>query len=107
MTFNKFQKMSARTINKDLSGEEVELHALHEIAGEVGEIHSIYQKVYQGHDFDEENLKEEIGDLLWGIAELCTSRGYSLEEIAQFNVDKLLGRYPNGFDPERSKNRKV
>ena len=29
----------------------------------------------------------------------------SLDDIAQRNVDKLRKRYPEGFDPERSRNR--
>ena len=47
-------------------------------------------------------MAEEGGDLLWYIAELASGLGITLEELAQRNVDKLKGRYPDGFDPERS-----
>lgn len=41
MTFNEYQELSKRTINKDLRNYEKELHSLHGMVGEIGEIHSI------------------------------------------------------------------
>lgn len=102
MTINEYQELAARTINRELAVEDVKAHALHLIAAECGEIHSIYQKLYQGHAFMVENLMKEVGDLLWGIAELCTYYGFSLERVAEMNVEKLKARYPNGFEAERS-----
>lgn len=52
------------------------------------------------------DLSLEIGDLLWGISELCTAHGWALDDIAQANVDKLKRRYyPDGFSADRSLNR--
>lgn len=82
------------------------MHALHGMSGEVGEIHSIYQKSYQGHVIDQAHLKKEIGDLLWFIAEYCTAMGWTLEDVAQTNIDKLLARFPNGFEVDKSLHRK-
>ncbi len=106
MEMDVYMRRAARTINPKLDAAEVEMHALHGMCGEVGEIHSIYQKVYQGHDFSDEHLKKEIGDLMWMIAELCTARDYSLDDICQMNIDKLFARYPDGFDAEHSLHRK-
>lgn len=106
MTMTKYQELAARTMNKKLMPIEQEFHALHGMAGEIGEIHSLYQKVYQGHALDDDHLRKEVGDLLWFIAELCSSKVWDLGEIAQINVDKLLARYPDGFEAERSLNRK-
>ena len=103
---NEYQKLAARTINEDLHPKCIELHALHGMVGEIGEIHSIYQKAYQGHDLDIDEMKKELGDLLWFIAEYCTILGWELEDIMQMNIDKLKKRYPNGFDEELSVNRK-
>lgn len=102
MTLTEYQKLAARTISRDWEADDIELHALHEIASECGEIHGLYQKLYQGHGFAEVELIKEIGDLLWGIAELCTARGISLDAVAKQNIEKLHKRYPNGFDPEKS-----
>lgn len=105
MFLNEYQEQAARTINKELPPEGMERHALHLMAAECGEIHGLFQKTYQGHGFESEHLKKEVGDLLWGIAELCTANGWKLEEVARMNIDKLRARYPEGFSSERSLNR--
>ena len=107
LTFSEYQQLAARTINQNLTDEKVELHALHEMASEVGEIHGIYQKIYQGHEPDDMELCLEVGDLLWGIAELCTAHGWSMEDVAAKNIQKLKKRYPDGFNAERSLHREV
>ena len=104
---NEYQELAARTINTKLSSYATEMHALHGMVGEIGEIHSIYQKTYQGHPFDEEELKKELGDLLWFIAEYCTACNFTLEDVAKTNIEKLKARYPEGFSTERSVNRTV
>lgn len=105
MEMDEYQILAARTINRNLTKEEILRHSLFEMCGELGEIHSIYQKVYQGHQIKVEDLKLEVGDLLWGIAEFCTVNGWSLENVCQMNVDKLKKRYPEGFAEERSLDR--
>jgi NTP pyrophosphatase (non-canonical NTP hydrolase) len=102
MSLNEYQELAARTINKKLEPREVRDHALHLIAAECGEIHSVYQKLYQGHPFKLDDLMKEAGDLLWGIAELCTYYGVTLEWVANMNIEKLKARYPDGFDAEKS-----
>ena len=106
MQMNEYQKAAARTIKKGLTPEQVLDHALHGLSGEVGEIHSLFQKEYQGHPLDLAHLKKETGDALWMISEICTAMGWTLEEVAQENIDKLLARFPNGFEVEKSLNRK-
>ena len=105
MTLNEYQKLAARTISDDLTVRGQELHALHGMVGEIGELHSIYQKIYQGHAPSEEHKKKECGDLLWFIAEYCTANGWELDEVANLNIEKLKARYPEGFDAEKSLNR--
>lgn len=99
MTGNEYQKLAARTINQGLTFEEQKIHALY---GMVGEINSIYQKMYQGHVFEVDHVKKEFGYLLWFIAEYCTAKGWSLDDIMRMNIDKLKERYPEGFDAGKS-----
>lgn len=106
MRANEYQVLAARTINHDLMIWQQELHALHGMSAEVGEIHSICQKMYQGHDFNEEHMKKEVGDLLWFVAEYCTAHEWKLEDVMQLNIDKLKARFPEGFDAEHSLHRK-
>ena len=105
MTGNEYQRLAARTISASMTNGERECHALHGMVSEIGELHGIYQKVYQGHKIDEKHLKKELGDLLWFIAEYCTVNGWELEEIMHGNIAKLLARYPNGFEAEKSLHR--
>lgn len=102
MTGNEYQEFASRTINYDLGTYEQISHALFGMCGEVGELHSLYQKGFQGHEFDDNEYKKELGDLLWFIAEYCTANGWFLEDIMKMNVTKLYKRYPEGFAEECS-----
>lgn len=39
-----------------------------------------------------DELKKEAGDVLWQLSGLCTIMGWSLEDVAQQNLDKLSAR---------------
>ena len=43
-----------------------------------------------------EELKKEAGDVLWQLSGLCSVMGWSLEEVAQMNLDKLAARKQAG-----------
>lgn len=106
MTGNDYQRLAARTIPTDKSRAELTKHALFGMVGEIGEIHSIYQKQIQGHDINDAHLKKETGDLCWFIAEFCTVNGWELSDIFGENIAKLVSRYPDGFSSEKSLHRK-
>ena len=106
MELNEYQILARRTMNQSLNFEETSRHALHGMCAEVGEIHGLYQKFYQGREMDAEHVQKEVGDLLWMIAEFCTVNGWKLGDIAQMNIDKLKARYPKGFTADKSLHRK-
>ena len=58
-----------------------------------------------GHDISAETLADELGDVLWYVAEAATACNLNMGDIAQENVNKLQERYPEGFAQERSINR--
>jgi NTP pyrophosphatase (non-canonical NTP hydrolase) len=41
---------------------------------------------------NKEELKKEAGDILWQLSGLCSIMGWSLNDIAQQNIDKLASR---------------
>jgi NTP pyrophosphatase (non-canonical NTP hydrolase) len=106
MQMNEYQRLAARTINPNLHSIQQMDHALHGMTSEVGEIHDLFQKEYQGHEIDPRHLKKELGDLLWMVAEFCTAMNWTLEDVAQANIVKLKERYPEGFSEDRSLHRK-
>lgn len=105
MTANEYQKLAAKTINEELNTYELKTHALHGMVGEIGELHSLYQKQYQGHIIDLNHALKELGDLVWFIAEYCTAIGVELDDVMRMNIEKLKARYPEGFDEEHSLHR--
>ena len=106
MTGNEYQKLAERTMDLENRCTAIcEQHALHGMVGEIGEIHSLYQKVFQGHELDTEHLASELGDLMWFVAEYCTANNWKLDDIMQMNIEKLKKRYPDGFETEKSLNR--
>jgi NTP pyrophosphatase (non-canonical NTP hydrolase) len=59
-----------------------------EVAGKIGKAIRKDQPV----DFFMDDIVDEIGDTLYHVAMLAYELGYSLEHIAQRNVDKLADR---------------
>lgn len=105
MTADEYQELAKRTVDKKLVNYEKAIHALHGMASEVGELHGLYQKMYQGHEFDEVHAKKEVGDILWFVAEYCTAHNWKMSEVMELNIEKLRARYPEGFDADRSLHR--
>ena len=106
MHLDTYQGLAGRTINHDLSATQWLWNAALGLAGEAGEVCDVLKKwQYQGHEFDEDALVNEAGDLLWYIAQLATAIDVPLSEIAARNIAKLQARYPEGFDADRSINR--
>lgn len=90
-----------RSLKDDQSFQYQLNHSLHGLVSEVGEIADIIKRhiIYEQR-FDRENMKEELGDLMWYIALMCRLNGFSLAEIMHENIVKLRKRYPEKFTPE-------
>lgn len=107
MTGNEYQKLAKRTCSISYYKKNAMLnHAVFGLAAEAGEVASLKQKIYQGHEFDKNHFIKELGDCLWMIAEACTALDIDLEYVMQTNINKLKERYPDGFEVEKSINRK-
>lgn len=105
-TLNEYQTAALRTAG-DKRERSIAYLALG-VAGEAGEVADYVKKVIgHGHDMDRQKLAKELGDVLWYVATLAEWIGFSLEEIATLNVNKLMARYPNGFEAARSQQREV
>lgn len=101
-----YQIDATRTADPALSAEKKILEGLVGINSEAGEALDIWKKYeFHKHDLDKKAIALELGDVLWYLTEAAVALGYSLEDVMKMNIEKLENRYPNGFDPERSKNR--
>ena len=52
-----------------------------------------------------EELEKEVGDILWQLSGVCSVMGWSLENIAQQNLEKLASRKERGVVDGNGDNR--
>lgn len=63
------------------------------LAEEAGEVCGKFAKaIRKGVDVNEEDLKKELGDVLWMVAAICTEFDIDLEDVAALNIEKLRDR---------------
>ena len=71
------------------------------LVNEAGEVAGKIKKIFrdQNGQITEENrqsLKNELGDVLWYLTQICTELGLTLEEVAETNITKLSSRQERG-----------
>lgn len=77
------------------------------LAEETGELLGIFAKNVRkgfGYEFDEdqkEDLKSEIGDVLWNLSQIAKFLGFNMSEIANYNIEKLEHRRESGTIVQR------
>ena len=68
------------------------------LAGESGEVvDDIKKRVFHGCEVPIEHTAEELGDVIWYIANICTQYNLKLEVVLQQNIQKLKERYPDMY----------
>tara|TARA_R110002167_G_scaffold45083_1_gene135563 strand:- start:31857 stop:32219 length:363 start_codon:yes stop_codon:yes gene_type:complete len=95
MTLNEYQEKAVATA---IYGEGSKIiYPTLGLTGEAGEVADKVKKVLRDNEgvFTDEKKKEiakEIGDVTWYIAALCRDLGFTLEEVCQWNIEKLESR---------------
>lgn len=97
MNFEEYQTEAKETALYPRRLENLEYPTLG-LAGEAGEVANVVKKVQR--DFGgvitpeiREKLKDELGDVLWYVSACADELGLTLNEIAEFNVEKLAARH--------------
>lgn len=94
MNFDEYQEQAAtyRMASAD------HWYALLNLAGEVGELHSLVAKgIRDGYKEDYlTNFEKEMGDILWCLSAIADDHNTNLSDIAQKNLDKLESRVVRG-----------
>lgn len=104
--FDHYQENAARTANDKQDRDKRLTIAGLGLNGEAGEVADIIKKhIGHGHDLDVDMISDELGDVLWYIAEIASCLDLNIYDIAMNNIRKLVNRYPDGFSEERSKKR--
>ena len=95
MRLNEYQKLALSTAI--FPDQWKIIYPALKLAGEAGEVAEKVGKSLRGDKpLDPEDLCKELGDVLWYIAALAHGLGYTLDQVAQMNVDKLSGRSTRG-----------
>lgn len=108
MEINTYQGKAARTLAKIDGNILDDLHMVLGMQTEVSEIADVYKKcIAYKKPLDLVNIKEELGDAMWYIANLCNMHGWDLRDILDTNIAKLEARYPEKFTEEQALNRNL
>ena len=102
-----FQREARRSLRDDLPYEAICSNMCMGLAGEIGEVIDIMKKhIYQGKELDITDVIEEVGDVLWYIANFCNVNNITMDECMESNIKKLRKRFPNGFTTKDANERK-
>jgi NTP pyrophosphatase (non-canonical NTP hydrolase) len=94
MNIKVYQEKAAYFIKDSIKGDSC--YFTLGLCGETGEVAEKIKKSLRDGTLDLENLKAELGDVLWYLAALSDSLGFDLGEIAENNLDKLRSRLARG-----------
>jgi len=100
MDFTKYQRLSRTTASYPNKGNNF-IYPTLGLAGEAGEVVEKIKKVIRndGGKLSPKTRKaiaQELGDVLWDLAQLATELRLSLDEIAETNLKKLFSRQARG-----------
>ena len=96
MDLLRYQRQSRQTARYPQAGSNP-IYPTLGLCGEAGEVADKVKKVIRDRNgvFDQavrDDLKLELGDVLWYVAQLCTELDLDLAEVASANLAKLASR---------------
>ncbi len=97
MKFNNYQELALRTWKPEEYPIDVRAYLVMGLTGEAGEVAEKIKKLFRnGGAIDPVLLKYELGDVLWYLSTLAHELGFTLDDVAQSNLDKLWDRKERG-----------
>jgi NTP pyrophosphatase (non-canonical NTP hydrolase) len=104
MNLSDYQREASRTCRVDVVNRREDipegpgiLIPLLGMAGEVGSLLAEYKKWMRdgpAHGLFREQIQEDLGDLLWYVADVASKFGLDLDQIADSNLEKTRERWP-------------
>ncbi len=100
MNFSDYQQKAKLTAKYPVIGHGV-IYPTLGLANEAGEVAGKIKKIFRDKEgvigeTEREALKAELGDVLWYLAQVATELDLALDEIAEYNIAKLLDRQVRG-----------
>lgn len=95
MNLDQYQNESRKTWLFNHKNDEV--RAILGLVGESGEIAEKYKKFLRGDgEINREDIKKELGDVLYYVARIADNYEITLEDVAISNIKKLKDREERG-----------
>ena len=107
MDFNLYQEKAhdtasypSRTIGKEVHAVDY-IYPVFGLAEEAGEVAGKFAKAVRDNagvidEVRKFEIEQELGDVLWFVAECCTVLRIDLNEVAELNIKKLADRKARG-----------
>ena len=100
MDFKEYQEKSRLTAKYPDVGNNF-IYPTLGLSGEAGEVAEKIKKVIRDNgsvltDEIKENIKKELGDVLWYVSQLATELNIDLDHVANNNIEKVYSRMERG-----------
>lgn len=101
MDLSDYQYAAHETSHNTVIGDSPVLYPVLGLAGEAGELANKIKKIYRDSSgqpsIDERDaVIDELGDILWYVAEIATQLKVDLSTVAKANLGKLASRQQRG-----------
>lgn len=104
MNLEQYSKQALTTLSDNYGQEDISPQLLGQVLGlsdESGEVLGKFKKLLRDKkgkmsDEDKYEIMKELGDVLWYVNSVSSLLGFSLEEVAKANLDKLASRHERG-----------
>lgn len=109
MKFKEYEDEAIKTAEYPVIGQGVVYPTLG-LVGEAGEVAEKVKKLFRNDggvltDAHREEIKKELGDVLWYLAALSRELGFTLDDVAAANIEKLRSRLSRGVVKGNGDNR--
>lgn len=101
MTFDEYQQFAKQALLPETTKREPIIAFALGLVGETGEVvDDIKKRIFHGRDIPIAHTAEELGDVMWYVANIASEIGVSLNDIIEANVAKLEKRYEALYGPK-------
>lgn len=113
MTIDDYSTQAQSTLLGEHGVKDIDAQLLAQIfglVGESGEVAEKFKKLIRDKEGvmtseDKKEIVKELGDILWYVNSVSILLGYSLEDVAAANLDKVLSRKERGVTTGSGDNR--
>lgn len=105
MNISEYEEKAISTLTGDHDYGDITPQLMSQVlglVGESGEVAEKFKKLLRDNrgkltDENRAELKKELGDILWYVTSVSHLLGFSLEEVAKLNNEKLASRKSRGI----------